>query len=90
MDILSNFSERLAELMFFHDEMSSEELAKRTGIAGSSIRAWLRKETVPSYDKLIAVADFFCCSLDFWRDGATWMNGSSRGSCRPSIPICGN
>ena len=65
MDILSNFSERLAELMFFHDEMSSEELAKRTGIAGSSIRAWLRKETVPSYDKLIAVADFFCCSLDF-------------------------
>lgn len=65
MDFLSNFSERLSELMYFHEEMTSEALAKQTKIAGSGIRAWLRGETVPNYDNLIAVADYFCCSLDF-------------------------
>ena len=64
MGNLSNFSERLKELM---DErgLRSEKLAKEAGLAGSSIRSWLRGDSVPTYKSAIRLADHLRCSLDF-------------------------
>ncbi len=64
MEILSKLSERLKELME-ERELRSETLAKEAGIAGSSIRSWLRGASVPTFESAVKLADFFCCPLDF-------------------------
>ena len=64
MEILSKLPERLEELME-ERELRSETLAKEAGIAGSSIRSWLRGTSVPSFESAVKLADFFGCSLDF-------------------------
>ena len=64
MGNVSNFSERLKELMEERG-LRSEKLAKEAGIAGSSIRSWLRGDSVPAYKSAIKLADHLRCSLDF-------------------------
>lgn len=64
MDNLSNLAQRLNELMEEHD-LRSEGLAKKSGVAGSSIRAILRGESLPSLDSVVKLADYFHCSLDY-------------------------
>ena len=64
MEILSKLPERLRELME-ERELRSEALARETGIAGSSVRSWLRGASVPSFESAVKLADFFGCPLDF-------------------------
>ena len=65
MDILSNFPERLKELMFDHDEIKSEALGAAIGIHGTSVRAWMRGKSMITLPNAIILADFFECSLDY-------------------------
>ena len=64
MDNLSEFSERLSELMLFKN-IKSEKLGKTLGISGSIIRRWLRGAKQPSLPNLIKLADYFYCAMDF-------------------------
>ena len=64
MGNLSNLSERLKELMEERG-LRSEKLSKESGIAGSSIRSWLRGASVPTFQSAVKLADYFRCSLDF-------------------------
>ena len=64
MENLSNFPQRLKELMDEHD-LRSEGLANKSGVAGSSIRAILRGEALPTLSSAVKLADYFCCSLDY-------------------------
>lgn len=62
---LSDFPNRLKELMNERNDMKSERLAKEANISGSSIRSFLRGQSVPNFQTAIKLADFFRCSLDY-------------------------
>ncbi len=64
MGNLSKFTERLKEVMEERD-LRSEKLAREAGIAGSSIRSWLRGASVPSFRSAVKLADYLNCSLDY-------------------------
>jgi len=64
MDILSNFSERLIELMEEHD-LNPESLGKVMKVDPTTIRYWKKPEKNIYISNLIKVADYFKCSLDF-------------------------
>lgn len=65
MDIMKKFSERLKELMFYTDNMSSQKLAELIGVHDRTVNKWKSGKALISYDCLIKVADVFNCSLDF-------------------------
>lgn len=62
---LSMFSERLKELMYYHGEIKSEELAKQIGVSGVAVRGWLNGENEPKLSTAVQLSDLFACSLDF-------------------------
>ena len=64
MKKLSNFNERLSELMQFKG-IKSEELAKKIGVTGSVVRRWTYNDTDVQLANLIKLADFFNCSIEF-------------------------
>ncbi len=64
MDIMSIFSERLNEFML-EASLTTDQLAEKIGVDGSSVRFWKLKKAVISLSNAIAVADYFNCSLDF-------------------------
>lgn len=64
MENLSNFSERLLELMQ-EKEIKSEQLSQEIGISGSVIRRWCKNNPNILLGNMLKVADFFQCSLDF-------------------------
>lgn len=61
---LSNFVERLSELMF-DAKLSAQELSKKIGCADGTIYRYLRDSRLPTLDITIKLADFFKCSTDF-------------------------
>lgn len=61
---MSNFSERLKELMF-EREITSKQLGEKVGIDRSMIDTYLRGEMMPVFNNLINIADYFNCSTDF-------------------------
>lgn len=64
MENLSNFAERLSDLM--HEKnLRSEGLAKAASVSGSAVRSWLRGDSVPTLENAVRIADFFACSLDY-------------------------
>lgn len=65
MEILSNFPERLRELMFDRGEIKSEALGEKIGVHGTNVRAWLNGTALISLENAVKLADFFCCSLDY-------------------------
>lgn len=65
MEYLSNLPDRLKNLMFDKGEIKPNRLGEELQIAGSSIREWLRGESIPSLANALKIADYFCCSLDF-------------------------
>lgn len=65
MEIISNVSERLTELMFYHGDMRSEALAREIGVTGVTVRGWMNGSQEISLKHAVAVADFFRCPLDF-------------------------
>lgn len=64
MDILTNFSENLNELIF-DNGFTPETFAKAVNIDRSVIYKYLRKECLPTLPNLINIADCFKCSVDF-------------------------
>lgn len=64
MSILSEFAERLNELMQLKN-IRSEQLAKEIGVSGSIIRYWQRGTKQTSLPNLIKLADYFGCTMDF-------------------------
>ena len=62
---MSKLSERLGELMFYHNEIKSEELARGIGVTGVSVRGWLHGSHEISLEHAVALADYFHCSLEY-------------------------
>ena len=65
MNNLSNFPERLKELMFDHEEIKSEALGAAIGVHGTNVRAWMKGKSLISLENAIKLADFFQCRLDY-------------------------
>lgn len=63
MENLSNFSERLKDLMF-EAEIKSDALAKAIGVAGSTVRSWCLGSQQIFLSNATKLADYFNCSLD--------------------------
>ena len=59
------FSERLAELMLYADNITTDKLGEKTGFGGSTIRLWKTGKRLPSLSNAIKLATYFNCSLDF-------------------------
>ncbi|MDE5654137.1 MAG: transcriptional regulator, partial [Clostridia bacterium] len=64
MNILSNFSETLSELMLIHN-LRTKQLAEQISIDASSITKYFRESVIPNLPHAISIADFFGCSLDY-------------------------
>ena len=64
MDILSNFSETLSDLIVMHN-LNSSILSKQLNIDRSTITKYLAKRSFPKLTYAIAIADYFGCSLDY-------------------------
>ena len=64
MNILSNFVERLNELISEYG-INQKQLAEATGLTATSIGNYLCGKSEPSIKSLIALADYFKCSIDY-------------------------
>lgn len=64
MDILSKFGENLDDLIK-DNQSEPQALAEQIGIDSSLIYRYLRKEILPTLPNLLAICDFFSCSVDF-------------------------
>jgi len=65
MQNIQRFSERLAELMFYANDVTSYKLGELTGMDSSTIRLWRTGHRFPKLSYAIRLADFFGCTLDF-------------------------
>ena len=63
MDVLSNFAEKLDELMF-DENINGKELADILGISKKQIYYVLNHKRMPSLDVLSRVANHFSCTTD--------------------------
>lgn len=61
---MSNFGERLNELLF-ENEMNAKELADDINISVTTINRWRNNETQFFFSNLVALADYFNVSTDF-------------------------
>ena len=64
MNILSNFSETLDELIKRRD-LTATELGKQIEIDRSTITKYLVKRSLPKLQYAIKIVDYFGCSLDY-------------------------
>ncbi|MEG2116095.1 MAG: helix-turn-helix transcriptional regulator [Clostridia bacterium] len=64
MDNLSNFTERLRELMQERG-LNNSSLEKVSGCPNTTISAWLTKNAFPKPRSLIRLSDYFDCSIDY-------------------------
>lgn len=64
MEVLKNFSERLAELMK-DEEINAASLGKEIGVGHSTVNRWLRIERKINLTNLIKLANRFNCTMDF-------------------------
>lgn len=64
MDILSNVSERLSELMF-ENNLTPKTLAPILGVDRCTINRYLRGVRLPNFSVFIKILEFFNCSADF-------------------------
>ena len=58
------FSERLKSLRLQH-KLTQSQLAKAVGITERACRYFEAGSREPSYSVLLAIADYFTCSLDY-------------------------
>ncbi|MBU2703378.1 transcriptional regulator with XRE-family HTH domain [Sporomusaceae bacterium BoRhaA] len=61
---MSSFGERLRSLRKLHN-LKAEELAEIVGVKRRIIFMYEKNDSNPSYDVLIALADYFKVSLDY-------------------------
>jgi len=60
----SNFSERLKELLFYH-ELTAKQLSVIIGISRATAYRWTKKPLQIKRKNLIAIADYFSCTIEF-------------------------
>lgn len=61
---LSKFAENLKDLLS-DSGLTQKELAEKTGIEPASINRYLKGNCEPTVKNVVALADFFNCSVDF-------------------------
>ena len=64
MEVLSDFVERLDELMF-DQRVNGRELADAVGVKKNTIYYLLNGKRQPSVELLVGLADYFQCTTDF-------------------------
>ena len=64
MDILSEFSDSLKELML-EKNLTAFSLSKATKISNATICRWVNKKQSITLSKALKLADYFECSLEF-------------------------
>lgn len=62
--LTDGFAERLCDLMQ-ENKTCADALAQELNLSSSAIYKWLRKASLPDFDTLVALADFFDVTLDF-------------------------
>lgn len=62
---ITKFGERLSELMFYEDEISSSELAELIGVTVQTVNRWKRGEQLMNLSNLIKVANVLKCTVDY-------------------------
>ena len=65
MSNLAVFPERLKELMFDNDQMTTRELAEKLGVHSTAVSGWARGASLINLANAVKIADFFECSLDY-------------------------
>lgn len=65
MNYLSNFAEKLKELMFDNGEMTAKALAAELGLPPPTITRYRKAHNLPSVKNLVLIADYFNCSTDY-------------------------
>ena len=61
---LSNFAERLSELLFEH-EMNASQLSEKLGCGNATISHYLTGRYCPTLEMTVRMADYFNCSTDY-------------------------
>lgn len=61
---ISDFCERLSYLIF-ENKLTIESFSKAVKIDVSVVYKYLRKESFPSLQNLVVIADYFKCSIDY-------------------------
>ncbi len=64
MEILSNFAETLEELIFEH-KTDIKQFSKDMKISLSEVYYYLERKGIPRFPKIIEIADYFNCSVDY-------------------------
>jgi len=64
VDNLSNFAERLKELLF-DNNLSPEQLAKAIDAERNTVYGWVSEPTKIRVSHIIALADYFRCTIEF-------------------------
>lgn len=64
MENVCKLSERLSELMV-DNGIKSDQLGKKLGVSGQTVRAWCDGVQQISLVNLIKIAEFFNCSIDY-------------------------
>lgn len=64
MDLLTNFSERLKELMF-DANIKSDKLGEAIGVTGQAVRKWTSGSRLIFRTQLIKIVEYFNCSIEF-------------------------
>ncbi len=64
MDILSNFAERLSELIF-DAETNATNLSIELGFANATINHYINGRYLPTVEITVKLADYFHCSTDY-------------------------
>ena len=77
---MSEFVERLEELMFEHG-LNKKMLAQKAHIHAPRISHYLLEKRFPTLESLVKLADFFQCSTDF-------LLGREEGNCNITFKQC--
>lgn len=62
--MINGLSDRLRDLRIKRN-LSQKELAKHLGISPSIVSSYELGERIPSVDRLLALANFYGCSIDY-------------------------
>ncbi|MDE6060258.1 MAG: helix-turn-helix domain-containing protein [Clostridia bacterium] len=65
MLVLSDFAERLNDLMIEKENISTNELAEIIGVHRTTIARYLTGNKIPSVSSVIKLADYFNCTADY-------------------------
>ena len=82
MVVLSKFVENLKDLMF-DNNLSQKDLADVTGIDRASINRYLKGNCMPNLKAVVALAEYFNCSIDFLIGKSTENNQTKFVPCPP-------